>query len=316
MSAATDQFTEDATLTAIAIGYRNEDYDLIADDVLPRAPVSDEKFEWTKYDEAAAFTVPDTKVGRRSTPNQVEIEGSKVNDATDDYGIDIPLDNATINAGKKNGFDPRKQATELATDIVMLDRERRVAELVQDPNTYHSSLVEALSGSDMFSDEASNPLTILRNMLKRCWMRPNQLTFGTNAWDAFASHPKVVSAVLRNSGQSGFITQEEAARVLRVKRIIVGEGRINVNKPGEEAELHRVWDNTVSGQFINRAANSVGGVTFGYTAVFGKKIAGTLPANFGIRGGLYVRSAESVKEVKCANRAGFLLQNAVAPDQA
>ncbi len=315
MSAATDQFTEDATLTAIAIGYRNEDYDLVADDVLPRSPVNDEKFEWTKYDEAAAFTVPDTKVGRRSTPNQVEIEGSKQDGATDDYGIDVPLDNRTINAAKKNGFDPRKQATELATDIVLLDRERRVAGQVQDPSNYYSNLVEALSGADMFSDETSDPAKIIRNMLKRCWMRPNQLTFGTNAWDAFASHPKVVSAILRNSGTSGFITQEEAARFLRVKRVIVGEGRININKPGEDAELHRVWDNTVSGQFINRGASAAGGITFGFTAVFGKKVAGTLPANMGLKGGILVRSGEAVKELICANRAGFLLQNAVAPDQ-
>lgn len=315
MSAATDQFNEDPTLTAIAIGYRNEDYDLVADDVLPRSSVDDEAFKWKKYNETAAFTVPDTRVGRRSTPNQVEIEGTEEDASTDDFGIDIPLDNRTLNAAKKNGNDPRKQATELATDLVMLDRERRVAGKVQDPSNYHASLVQALSGSDMFQDEASDPATIIRKMLKKCWMRPNQLTFGSNAWDAFASHPTVVSAVLRNSGTAGFITQEEAARLLRVKRVIVGESRININKPGEDAELHRVWDNTVTGQFINRAANSAGGITFGYTAVFGKKIAGTLPANMGIRGGIYVRSAESVKELICAERAGFLLQNAVPPDQ-
>ena len=126
---ATDQFTENASLTAIAIAYNNPDVALIADEVLPRVKVPGRTYKWQLYNEAANFTVPDTRVGRRSQPNQIEIEGSEQKGAVEAYGIDVPLDNVTIEEGKRNKFDPRRQATELATDVVMLDREVRVVKI-------------------------------------------------------------------------------------------------------------------------------------------------------------------------------------------
>jgi hypothetical protein len=135
---ATDQFTEVATMTAIAIAYRNPDQTLIADDVLPRVTAPGRTFKWQSYNEADAFTVPDTRVGRRGVPNRVEIEGTEKSASCDDFGIDVPLDNATIEEAARNGFNPRNQATERATNIIMLDREVRVANIVKDPANYHS----------------------------------------------------------------------------------------------------------------------------------------------------------------------------------
>ncbi|MEH6740509.1 MAG: capsid protein, partial [Sulfitobacter sp.] len=98
---------------------------------------------------------------------------------------------------------------------------------------------------------------------------------------------------------------------LEVQRVHVGAGRINIKRPGENAELNRVWGNMVAGQFIDRTADTQGGLTFGFTAQHGKKVAGTMPANMGLRGGILVRSGETLVEKIVANRAGFLLQNAV-----
>ena len=68
---ATKPFPVSARLTAIALAYRNPDIALIADQVLPRTPTAEE-FRWLKYDLAQGFTVPDTRVGRKSRPNQVD----------------------------------------------------------------------------------------------------------------------------------------------------------------------------------------------------------------------------------------------------
>lgn len=308
---ATDQFTETPSLTAIAIAYRNPDYSLIADDVLPRVPVPGASFKYHTYDAAEAFTVPDTHVGRRSVPNQVEIDGDEKDASVEAFGIDVPLDNRTIEEAKRNKYDPEKRATERATDIVLLDREVRTANLINDPNNYHSDHVETLSGSDLFSDPNSDPLAIIEDLMSTCWQKPNQLTFGFPVWRWFRRHPKVVKAVHGNSGDQGRATREQIAELLEVKRILVGESRVNIKRPGENAVLARVWGNSVSGQFVNKTADTTGGLTFGFTAQLGKKIAGTLPANFGIRGGKLVRSAEEVQELIVANRAGFLIQNAV-----
>ncbi|MCZ4273309.1 capsid protein [Maritalea porphyrae] len=310
MSNATDQFTESPTLTAIAIAYSNPDHALIADQALPRVPVPTENFKYQKYDEAEMFTLPDTKVGRRSTPNQVEIEGSEENSSTQDYGIDIPLDNATIEAAKASGFDPEARATERSTNIVLLDREVRVATLLTNPASYHSDHVETLSGTDLFSDAASDPLSIIEDLMATCWQKPNQIEFGFPAWRAFRKHPKIIKAILGNSGDQGRATLAQVAELLEVKRVLVGESRVNIKRPGEAAQLQRVWGNSVCGQFIDQTADTSGGITFGITAQHKEKVAGTLPANMGLRGGKLVRSGESVKELIIAKRAGFLIQNA------
>jgi hypothetical protein len=307
---ATDQFTENASLTAIAIAYRNPDVTLIADDVLPRIDAPGRSYKWHNYSDAANFTVPNTRVGRRSQPNQIEIEGSEQDGSVESYGIDVPLDNVTIEEARRNKFDPRRQATELATDVVMLDREVRVAGMITDANNYHADHKTTLSGTDMFTDPASDPITILEDMLDTCWIRPNQLTFGFPVWRAIRKHPKIMKAIHGNLGDEGRATRQQIADLLEVKRINVGESRVNIKRPGEAPVLQRTWGNSVSGQYINRAASTAGGVTFGFTAVFGKKVAGTLPANMGIRGGVLVRSAEEVAEHIVAQRAGFLISNA------
>jgi hypothetical protein len=308
---ATDQFTESPTMTAIAIGYRNPDQVLIADDVLPRVTAPGLNFKWQSYNEADAFTLPDTRVGRRGVPNRVEIEGTEKSGSCEDFGIDIPLDNATIDEAAKNGRNPRNQATERATNIVMLDREVRVAGLITNPANYHADHVDTLSGADLFNDPLSDPISTLEDMLDTCWARPNQITFGLVVWRAIRKHPKVVKAIQGNSGDQGRATREQIADLLEVQRVHVGAGRINIKRPGENAELNRVWGNMVAGQFIDRTADTQGGLTFGFTAQHGKKVAGTMPANMGLRGGILVRSGETLVEKIVANRAGFLLQNAV-----
>lgn len=309
---ATDQFTEDASLTAIAISYANPDVTLIADEVLPRATVGGRTYDWQKFDEAQNFTVPDTHVGRRGTPNQIELEGSKQKGGVEAYGIDIPLDNVTIEEAERNGFDPRRQATELSTSIIMLDREIRVSNLINDADNYHADHKQTLAGTDMFDDPDSDPISILEDMLSGCWVKPNQVTFGQSVWASIRKHGKVMKAIHGNLGDEGRATRQQIAELLEVKRIHVGESRVNIKRPGEQAVLSRTWGNQVSAQYIDRAAANAGGMTFGFTAEFGTKVAGTLPANMGIRGGVFVRAAEEVAEHICAPRAGFLISNAVA----
>lgn len=305
----TGQFEVDPTLTAIAIAYSNPTYDLIADQVLPRAKVPARKFSWQKYDLAEGYSVPDTRVGRRSAPNRVEIEGEKENDEVEEFGIDIPLDNPTIEEAEKAGYDPRDRATERATNIVMLGREVRVAGLISNPTNYPAELVKALSGASMFTDPSADPEKEISDMLDECLVRPNQITFGQVAWSKFRRHPKIVKATNRNSGDEGVAARAAVAELFEVQKILVGASRVNTTKPGQTPVLERAWGSIVSGQFIDESADTTGGITFGMTAEHGTKIAGSIKAQMGIRGGELVRSAEEVKELIVANHAGFLLSN-------
>lgn len=306
-----EQFSIVPRLTAIAIAYKNPDYSLIADQVLPRINAGAYDFRWHKYDEAEMFSVPDTRIGRRSAPNQVELEGSEETSSCEDFGIDVPLDSVSEDKAKKNGWDPEARATERSTNIVVLDREIRVARVVSDPANYHDDQKLTLAGADKFSDPASDPIDVLETMLDEAWIRPNQLTFGHTAWRVFRQHPKIVKAINRNDGDSGLVSRQAVADLFEVQRILVGQSRVNIKRPGQQAVLNRVWPDIITGQFIDRTADTTGGVTFGFTAQHGGRVAGTKPADMGLRGGKLVRAGESVKELIVARRAGFLIEGVV-----
>lgn len=304
------QFQQDPALTAVAIAYRNTEDMLIAGDVLPEVPVPDEDFKWQSYNEAEDFSVPDTRIGRRSSANQVEIEGSEKTASTEDYGIDVPLDNKTIMQAEKKGWDPRKRATIRATDIVMLDKEVNVAKLVTDPTQYHEDNKRVLTQAEQISNPDSEPLDLILEMLDACLMRPNQIQFSTAGWRVFRQHPLVVKAIHGNDGGSGIASRQAVAELLEVNKILVGKARINISRPGENPVLQRAWrEDVITAQYINSTADTQGGVTFGFTAMHGTKIAGTKQTDMGLRGGIMVRSGESRKELIVANRAGFLLEN-------
>lgn len=60
----TRPFPVNPTLTGIALAYTNAE--MIADRVLPYAtPVATEVFNYLRYGEGEAMTVPDTAIGRR-----------------------------------------------------------------------------------------------------------------------------------------------------------------------------------------------------------------------------------------------------------
>lgn len=301
------QFEADPTMTAIAIAYRNPDVVMIADDVLPRVQVGARDFGWYEYPEAEMFGVPDTRVGNRSAPNQVELQGSKRSASVEDFGIDVPLDNPTIASAEAAGYRPRDRATEMATNIVLLDREIRVSRVVTDTALYDAEQKLAATVAAFF-DAAADPFESIDEMLDKCWIKPNQLVFGHSAWRAFRKHPKAVQAVKGTNTATGRLTRQEVAEAFEVNRILVGSGRVNVARPGLAPTMSRTWGATISGQFIDRTATpETGGLTFGMTAVNGTRVAGTKNVDMGLRGGQMVRSGESVKELVVAKRAGFLI---------
>ena len=96
-------FPVEPQLTAIAIAYRNNK--LIADEVLPRVPVSSSSFKWLEFDFSERFTLPNTKVGRTSKPNQVEFSAKEQESSVTDYGLDSPVPQDDIDTAI-TGYNP------------------------------------------------------------------------------------------------------------------------------------------------------------------------------------------------------------------
>jgi hypothetical protein len=298
-------------LQAIAIAYSNTK--LVADRVLPRIrPVNKTEFAWYLQNLSDGFYIPDTKVGRKSQPNQVEFAATLQTGYTKDYFLDDKIPQQDIE-NAEGLYDPRMIATEYIMYLIKLDRERRVANLVFNPDTYPASNQETLSGTSQFSDfNDSDPIGTIQTAMDSMVMRPNIMTIGRLAWSVLQRHPEILKAVYRNLGNSGIATAEEVARVFELDEIIVGEAWMDSSKRGQTPTLQRLWGKHLSLIYQSKIADNERGCSFGYTVPFKQPLAGAWEdKNVGARGGQVVRAGESVAEIIAAPLCGYFMQNVV-----
>jgi len=297
-------------LTAIAMAYRNTE--LIADSVLPITTVGKQEFKYIVYDKADRYTIPDTKVGRKSRPNEVEFGATEKTESTEDHALDDPVPQADIENAPPN-FDPLGNATEGIMDLIQLRREKAVADLVFDANNYATANKETLAGTDQWSDGAnSDPIADITDAIESMIMRPNRLVVGSQVMIQLARHPKVLKAIHKSSGDTGVARRSDLEELFELE-ILVGKAHHNSAAEGQTAVYSRVWGKQAALLRIDPNANTRRGVTFGYTARWGTPVAGSeRDSNIGMRGGQRVRAGESVKPLITAADVGYLFIDAVA----
>ena len=318
---ATTAFPVNPNLTAIAIGYKNPDVALIADRVLPRVGRVGKQFRYTTYTLADAYTVPSTIVARRAEPTVLDFGGTLVNDECIDYGLDDILPNDEVIAWEEmqkpasgGPVSPMAKSTTLLTSLVMLDREIRVANRIFASATYPAANRVTLSGTSQWSDFTnSNPVQAIMAALDVPIFRPNVLVFGQATWTQLRQHPRMVTAILGNQVNAGAVTREQVAAFFEVREVVVGAGFVNTARKGQTPTISRVWGKHAAALFISPEAADADQPTFGFTAEFGTRIAGTMDEpKMGLRGSVRIRVGESVKEVISASASGYYFENAVA----
>lgn len=312
-------FAINPQLSAVAIGYKNPDVSLIADQIMPRVPTA-ESFKWTKYANEQAYTVPDTRVGRRSEPNTVTFGGTEQTDSVVDFGLDDPIPQRDIDTfaampkpASGGPIEPRMLATIMLTNLVRLAREIRVAALVQNGANYAAGLQTTLSGGSQWSDYAnSDPLNDLLQAIDAPLIRPNTLTLSQPVWTVLRQHPKLVQAIRNTNQGAGVIQRQELADRLEIKQVLIGESRVNTARKGQTASFARVWGPHASLTYSSQLAADTFQPLWGWTAQFGAIFAGEIAEpKKGLKGSTTVRVGEQVKEVVAAPDAGYLLKNVI-----
>lgn len=304
-------FVIDPDRTAIAIAYRNKN--MIADTVLPRVPVGKQEFKYFIHSLAEGFTVPDTKVGRKSQPNQVEFTGTEVTASTDDHGLDDPVPQNDIDNAPEN-YDPLDRAIEGTMNLIELAREARTAALVFNANSYAAANKVTLSGTGQWSDFTnSDPLTAILNAFDSMIMRPNIGVVGQLVATKLMTHPAIVKAYNRTAGDKGVVPLQFLADQLGLESIEVGAAFVNTAKKGQTPTMARAWGKHAAFLHRDLTADTRNGITFGFTAQWRDRVAGTWEdRNIGLHGGIMTRAGESVKELVAANDLGYFFENAIA----
>lgn len=298
----------DPALTAIAIAYKNASY--IADIVLPRIRVGKQEFSFLQYASDQYFNAPETLVGRRGRPNQVELKATEVTDKTEDHALDGGVPNSDIeNADER--YDPLGDEVAFIQELIALRREIRSSGIVFNPATYAAGLKETVV--DKFSDPTKPVIAPISDALDLPLMRPNQMVFGQGGWNKFRRHPEIVEAVLGTGAKKGIVKREAVAELFEVDEVIVGQARGNSAKRGQVPVLSRLWGNHLALLHKAPVPQAKGAVTFGGTFEFGDRIASQWEdKNIGMRGGVACRTGESVKERVIAGETGYFFEDAFA----
>ena len=142
------------SLAAVVVAYPQGKR--IADNCFPRVNVNTQAFRYLKYALGDAFRTPDTLVGRKSAPNQLEWGSTEVSATVQDHGLDAPVPNADVLAhqmaqqagsGNVSQVDPLARATSLVWEAVMNRREKRAADLMFNAANYGAANKQTLSGT-------------------------------------------------------------------------------------------------------------------------------------------------------------------------
>lgn len=308
------------SLAAIAIAYTQGN--LIADKAMPRVTVLTETFRYSKYDLGDAFHAPETRVGRKSAPNQLDWGAKELSATVEDHALDAPVPNSDqlaweqarqAGGGNVSAPDPQVRAAKLVMQAVQNRREKRVADLMFNPASYAAGNKVVMT--DEFWDDyaGSDPAVQIDDILDGMVMRPNVAIMGRRVASKLQRHPKICKAVFGNNTDAGKVPLAALAAELGLEEILVGDARLNTAKPGQPVVLSRVWGNHAAFFCRNKEADTQAGVTFGLTAEYGDKIGGLIEdADVGARGGVRVRAGESVKELITAGDLGYFVQNAIS----
>lgn len=305
-------FVPDSRLTPIALGFKNAGF--IADMVAPRMDTGGTaEFKWTEYNKEDTFNIPDTMVGRKGKPNQVEFGAKQHNDAVVDYGLSdaVPYDDV-LKAQTHPAFDPEGRATMKLSELVSLDREKRVADIAMNSATYNHS--EVITGTDKWTDPASKPIQQLIDAMKTPLVTPNTLILGRDEAWALRQNPQIIKAYNGTLGDEGLVPLNFIREMLGLSEILIGESKYNAARKGQPMSITQLWSGGAALIHKKPVAQLQDDVTFMLTAEFGGKIAARNvkePGELGLRGGVEIVVGDSVKEVVIANEAGYFLEGVV-----
>lgn len=307
---ANHPFPVDAVYSGVSLAYRNNAY--IADQVLPRTKVGKHSFKYRVFGKDQYLTLPDTAVSRKGVPSQVELTFTEATDSVVDYGLDdvVPYDDV---ADAPEGYDPQKRAVEYLTELILLAREKRTADLVFSESSYASGYKTTLSGTSQFDNASSNPISTIKTGLDKCFLRPNVIVLGREVFSVLSTHAKIVQAFYPNSQGNGIVNAQQLAQMFEVESVLVGNAWVNGSKRGATPSLARAWGKHVALLHVNKMASTNDMPTFGLTAEYGNRVSGVLPdPRSGLRGANIIRVGESLKELIVCQELGYFIKNAIS----
>lgn len=304
-------------LTRIAMAVQNSEF--IADAVCPRVQVPGELFQYTLVTTKDRFQHPDDTINRTGKLNELEFAQSDATDRTIDRGLAAPVPLVDVErAAAANMANPRGAAVENLTQIMLLNREQRVADLLFTAGNYTLKKTLDDQATKYRWDNATNgdPIGYMEDAMADMVVRPNIGVLGYNVMLAVRRHPKTISRLYGASSTRGTARLEDIAAELGLDAIHVGGAWKDSAKKGQSATMARIWGNFAALIRVSSSLASTQTVepVFAFTAQYEGRTAGTwFDPSRGKKGVEMLKVTESVKELISWTEAGYLFSTPLTP---
>ena len=301
--------------TGIVAAYQNKK--LIADQVMPIKVLDGPELAFKYYERTKgdAFTAPETRVGRTSEPNIIHLSGEGRTGACVAHGLqDIVLKEDIDQIKNKERFV--NTHLEYLMNQVLLGREMRVADTVQNTSNYGTGLSHTYEAAQGIGADGFNIVEVLLEYLEKPLARPNIIGMNAFVWAKLRTDPNILRAVYPNSNGAGVATRQQIMDLFEVDQILVGEARVNTTKNAKNPTLARCWGNNIWAHYSEPLSNLKEGIAWGMTAQVGERYAAIVEdEKVGLKGAEVIKAGFYQTEVVVGKDAGFILKDVVKSTQ-
>lgn len=226
----------DPMLTPFSLAYANDQDVYIADDVLPAVPVVLESDTFLVGDKSR-FNIPEAKRNPRGHYKEIDWTATKDSYFAEEYGLETKIDDRE-RRNSPGAIDLDSNGVEILTDAILLNRERRVANLVT--NTANITQNTTLAGTAQWNDPAASP--VAQSMAARLAIQaasgqfPNALAIGWRVLESMKTNP-AVSDFLEGERPN----PQNLADYFEIQDVFVGRASYNTAKEGQTSTLADIW---------------------------------------------------------------------------
>jgi hypothetical protein len=246
-----NQVHVDALLSMAAVDYKNAAF--IASLAAPVVPVAKQSGKYAVFNKKDRFSRPVTARGPKAKANEIDWGGDFETYSCSEYALREFLPDS-ISANADAPIRPRVRAVEILTDLILLDREIRVAALATTAANYDSAHKTTLTGNSQLDQYAtSDPLGVIDTAKAACFTDPNTLIMGKAVYDRLKRHPQLLDHVKggSTSASPAAVGLEQMAEIFEVERVLVGAAQYNSANRGQTASFSRVWGKFIVAAYID-----------------------------------------------------------------
>lgn len=235
-------------LTNVMIKFRNQDY--IAEKVFPTLPVKKDLSYVFVFDKENLRAPKNSTRGMYDRAERVDNNLKQVPlPPLIERTLEQPVAWKFRNQSD-DPFQPMVDATNNVTEKIALEKEIALSNYLS--NSANCPFNVTKSGTSQWSDYTSgisNPLKDAQvgaaSIMLNGFQRANVAAMGRNTYDWLVNHPQVIARMQYAQQTFGDQVDEALARVLRVKRVYIGEAAYNNSQSGQADSMAFIWGNHI-----------------------------------------------------------------------